>query len=140
LPGTLPQRRRRCGICTNVCRACRICGCSKRCYAIPPARNADGEILCHPDVLTWADGREVSLRPLFLAQGFDVVVLEGEIPDEDIGSGIYSAAQELHDWYPAPPGEDWRLTWLGETEDDLPAWFVRPLAAEAIITWEAAHG
>ncbi|HID8537725.1 TPA: hypothetical protein ACXIMI_002866 [Stenotrophomonas maltophilia] len=97
-----------------------------------PPRNADGEILCHPDVPMWADGREVSLRPLFLAQGFDLVVVEGEFCEESIGPGVYSAAQELHDWNPEAPGEDWRLAWLGETEDGLAAWFVRPLAIEAL--------
>jgi len=97
-----------------------------------PARNADGEILCHPDVPMWADGREVSLRPLFLAQGFDLAVVEGEFSEEGIGSGVYSAAQELHDWNPEAPGEDWRLAWLGETEDGLAAWFVRPLAIAAM--------
>lgn len=97
-----------------------------------PARNADGEILCHPDVPAWADGREVSLRPLFLAQGFDLAVIEGEFSEEGIGSGVYSAAQELHDWNPKAPGEDWRLAWLGETEDGLAAWFVRPLAIAAV--------
>lgn len=105
-----------------------------------PARNADGEILCHPDVPMWADGCEVSLRPLFLAQGFDLVVVEGEFSEEGIGSGVYSAAQELHDWNPASPGEDWRLAWLGETEDGLAAWFVRPLAIAAMAEGEAAHG
>jgi len=97
-----------------------------------PARNADGEILCHPDVPAWADGREVSLRPLFLAQGFDLAVVEGEFSEEGIGSGVFSAAQELHDWNPKAPGEDWRLVWLGETEDGIAAWFVRPLAIAAI--------
>lgn len=97
-----------------------------------PVRNADGEILCHPDVPMWADGRELSLRPLFLAQGFDLVVVEGEFSEEGIGSGVYSAAQELHDWNPEAPGEDWRLAWLGETEDGLAAWFVRPLAIAAM--------
>ncbi|TIK70878.1 hypothetical protein E4416_08995 [Stenotrophomonas maltophilia] len=97
-----------------------------------PARNADGEILCHPDVPMWADGREVSLRPLFLAQGFDLVVVEGEFSEEGIGSGAYNAAQELQDWNPEGPGEDWRLAWLGETEDGLAAWFVRPLAIAAM--------
>jgi len=99
-----------------------------------PARNADGEIPCHPDVPMWADGREVSLRPLFLAQGFDLVVVEGEFSEEGIGSGVYSTAQELHDWNPEAPGEDWRLAWLGETEDGLAAWFVRPLAIAAMET------
>ncbi|HHA2674538.1 TPA: hypothetical protein ACOECQ_000596 [Stenotrophomonas maltophilia] len=97
-----------------------------------PARNADGEILCHPDVPAWADGREVSLRPLFLAQGFDLVVVEGEFSEEGMGSGVYSTAQELHDWNPEAPGGDWRLAWLGETEDGLAAWFVRPLAIAAM--------
>jgi len=104
-----------------------------------PARNADGEILCHPDVPMWADGREVSLRPLFLAQGFDLVVVGGEFSEEGIGSGVYNAAQELHDWHPEAPGEDWRLAWLGETEDGLAAWFVRPLAIAAMETRIAAH-
>lgn len=97
-----------------------------------PARNADGEILCHPDVPAWADGRETSLRPLFLAQGFDLVVVEGEFAEEGIGSGVYNSAQELHDWHPEAPGKDWRLVWLGETEDGLAAWFVRPLAIAAM--------
>ncbi|HIE4139916.1 TPA: hypothetical protein ACXM5A_000332 [Stenotrophomonas maltophilia] len=105
-----------------------------------PARNADGEILCHPDVPMWADGREVSLRPLFLAQGFDLAVVEGEFSEEGIGSGVYNAAQELHDWNPEAPGEDWRLAWLGETEDGLAAWFVRPLAIAAMASKETAHG
>ncbi|KOQ73014.1 hypothetical protein ABW45_18450 [Stenotrophomonas maltophilia] len=103
-----------------------------------PARNADGEIPCHPDVPMWADGREVSLRPLFLAQGFDLVVVEGEFSEEGIGSGVSSAAKELHDWNPEAPGEDWRLAWLGETEDGLAAWFVRPLAIAAMNTPTAA--
>lgn len=102
-----------------------------------PARNADGEIPCHPDVPAWADGREVSLRPLFLAQGFDLVVVEGEFSEENTGSGVFSTAQELHDWNPKAPGEDWRLVWLGETEDGLAAWFVRPLAIAA-MNWRTA--
>lgn len=105
-----------------------------------PARNADGEILCHPDVPAWADGCEVSLRPLFLAQGFELVVVEGEFSDEGIGSDVYSAAQELHDWNPAAPDEDWRLAWLGETEDGLDAWFVRPLAIGGMEARNAGHG
>ncbi len=105
-----------------------------------PARNADGEILCHPDVPKWADGREASLRPLFLAQGFDLVVVEGEFSEEGIGSGVYNAAQEVRDWNPEAPGKDWRLAWLGETEDGLAAWFVRPLAIAAMASKEAAHG
>ncbi|UQA20933.1 hypothetical protein [Stenotrophomonas sp. NY11291] len=105
-----------------------------------PARNADGEILCHPDVPAWADGREVSLRPLFLAQGFELVVVEGEFSDEGIGSDVYSAAQELHHWNPAAPGEDWRLAWFGETEDGLGAWFVRPLAIGVMEARNAGHG
>lgn len=99
-----------------------------------PTRNADGEILCHPDVPKWADGREISLRPLFLALGFDLVVVEGEFSEEGIGSGVYSAAQELQHWNPEAPGEDWRLAWLGETEDGLAAWFVRPLAIAVLET------
>ncbi len=93
-----------------------------------PARNADGEILCHPDVPMWADGREASLRPLFLAQGFDLVVVEGEFSDEGISSRAFSPGQAPHDWNPEAPSEDWRLAWLGETEDGLAAWFVQPLA------------
>ncbi|HEL2977481.1 TPA: hypothetical protein UMB92_000294 [Stenotrophomonas maltophilia] len=104
-----------------------------------PARNADGEILCHPDVPAWADGHEVSLRPLFLAQGFDLVVVEGEFSEEGIGSGVFSAAQELQDWNPEAPGKDWRLVWLGETEDGLAAWFVRPLAIVAMRNRTAAE-
>lgn len=99
-----------------------------------PARNADGEILCHPDVPMWADGREVSLRPRFLAEGFDLIVIRGEFSDEGSGSSVYSAARELQDWNPEAPGEDWRLVWLGETEDGLAAWFVRPLAIAALKT------
>ncbi|HIE1098883.1 MULTISPECIES: hypothetical protein [Stenotrophomonas] len=105
-----------------------------------PARNADGEILCHPDVPAWADGREVSLQPLFLAQGFDLAVIEGEFSEEGIGSGIFSAAQELHDWNPKEPGDDWRLVWLGETEDGLAAWFVQPLAIVVMEARKADHG
>jgi len=103
-----------------------------------PPRNADGEILCHPDVPAWADGREASLRPLFLAQGFDLAVVEGEFSEEGIGSDVYNAAQELHDWNPEAPGEDWRLAWLGETEDGLAAWFVRPLAIATFKNQAAA--
>ncbi|WP_279208467.1 hypothetical protein [Stenotrophomonas indicatrix] len=103
-----------------------------------PPRNADGEILCHPDVPRWGDGREGSLRPLFLAQGFDLVVIEGEFSEEGIGSGVYCAAQELQDWNPEAPGEDWRMAWLGETEDGLAAWFVRPLAIAALDMPSAA--
>jgi hypothetical protein len=82
----------------------------------------------------------VSLRPLFLAQGFDLVVVEGEFSEEGIGPGVYNGAQELHDWNTEAPGEDWRLAWLGETEDGLAAWFVRPLAIAAMAAKEAAHG
>ncbi|HDS1129581.1 TPA: hypothetical protein QDZ99_003590 [Stenotrophomonas maltophilia] len=103
-----------------------------------PARNAYGEILCHPDVPAWADGREVSLRPVFLAQGFELAVVEGKFSEEGIGSGVFSAAQELHEWNPKAPGEDWRLVWLGETEDGLAAWFVLPLAIAAMNRRTAA--
>lgn len=65
--------------------------------------------------------------------GYDrTMMVEGEFSEEGIGSGVFSAAQELHDWNPKAPGEDWRLVWLGETEDGLAAWFVRPLAIAAM--------
>lgn len=105
-----------------------------------PARNADGEIPCHPDVPMWADGREVSLRPLFLAQGFDLQVTFGDFTEEAVKSGDHRYRDEMRAWQPIGPSADWRLVWLGETEDGPAAWFVRPLAAEAIIAWEAAHG
>lgn len=104
-----------------------------------PARNVDGEILCHPDVPAWADRREVSLRPLLLAQGFDLVVVESEFSEEGIGSAVYRSEQELHDWNPASPGDDWRLAWLGETEDGMAAWFVRPLGIVAMRSRTAAE-
>ena len=105
-----------------------------------PARNADGEIPCHPDVPAWADGREVSLRPLLLAQGFDLQVTFGDFTEEAVESGVHRYWDEMRAWQPAGPGADWRLVWLGDTEDGPAAWFVRPLAAEALVAWEAAHG
>ncbi|MCW2065100.1 UNVERIFIED_ORG: hypothetical protein M2420_000419 [Stenotrophomonas maltophilia] len=102
-----------------------------------PARNTDGEILCHPDVPMWADGREASLRPLFLAQGFDLVVVEAEFEEESVGTGVYANIQQMIDWNPEGPDADWRLVWLGETEDGLAAWFVRPLAVAALETMGA---
>lgn len=105
-----------------------------------PARKTDGEIPCHPDVPMWADGREVSLRPLFLAQGFDLQVTFGDFTEEAVESGDHRYWDEMRAWQPIGPGADWRLVWLGDTEDGPAAWFVRPLATEAIIAWEAAHG
>ncbi|MRI44315.1 hypothetical protein D5301_19095 [Stenotrophomonas sp. MH181796] len=97
-----------------------------------PARNADGEIPCHPDVPAWADGREGSLRPLFLAQGFDVHVSFGDFSEEAIESGDDRYWDEMRTWQPVGPTPDWRLAWLGDTEEGPAAWFVLPLAIEAL--------
>jgi hypothetical protein len=97
-----------------------------------PARDGHGEVMCHPDVPAWADGRESSLLPLFYAQGFDLVVVEAEFEEESVGTGVYANIQQMIDWNPEGPGADWRLVWLGETEDGLAAWFVRPLAIDAL--------
>ncbi|MBN5145607.1 hypothetical protein JY412_02440 [Stenotrophomonas maltophilia] len=105
-----------------------------------PARNAEGEIPCHPDVPAWADGREVSLRPLLLAQGFDLQVTFGDFTEEAVETVDQRYWDEMRAWRPTGPGADWRLVWLGDTEDGPAAWFVRPLAAEALVAWEAAHG
>lgn len=102
-----------------------------------PARDSHGEILCHPDVPAWADGREASLRPLFYAQGFELFVVEAEFEDESLGAGVYANTQQMLDWNPEAPGADWRLVWLGETEDGLAAWFVQPLAIAALETMGA---
>lgn len=99
-----------------------------------PARDGHGEVMCHPDVPAWADGRESSLLPLFYAQGFDLVVVEAEFEEESVGTGVYANIQQMVDWNPEGPGADWRLVWLGETEDGLAAWFVRPLAIAALET------
>ncbi|WP_329759722.1 hypothetical protein [Stenotrophomonas geniculata] len=96
-----------------------------------PARNADGEIPCHPDVPAWADGREVSLRPLLLAQGFDLQVTFGDFTEEAVETGDHRYWDEVRAWQPTGPGADWRLVWLGDTEDGPAAWFVRPLAIAA---------
>ncbi|WP_329766002.1 hypothetical protein [Stenotrophomonas geniculata] len=103
-----------------------------------PPRNADGEIVCHPDVPMWADGRELSLRPLFLAQGFDLVVVEGDFSEEAVEAGDHRYWDEMRAWQPTGPGADWRLVWLGDTEDGPGAWFVRPLAIAAMTTPTAA--
>ncbi|AWH36631.1 hypothetical protein C1929_07635 [Stenotrophomonas sp. ZAC14D1_NAIMI4_6] len=102
-----------------------------------PARDGHGEVMCHPDVPAWADGRESSLLPLFYAQGFDLVVVEAEFEEESVGTGVYANTQRMIDWNPEAPGPDWRLVWLGETEDGLAAWFVRPLAIAALETMGA---
>ena len=102
--------------------------------ALLPARDSHGEIPCHPDVPAWADGREASLRPLFYAQGFELFVVEDEFENESLGAGGYANTQQMIDWNPEAPGADWRLVWLGETEDGLAAWFVRPLAITALET------
>ncbi|WP_416057768.1 hypothetical protein [Stenotrophomonas maltophilia] len=102
-----------------------------------PARDSYGEVLCHPDVPAWADGRESSVLPLFYAQGFDLVVVEAEFEEESVGTGVYANIQQMIDWNPEAPGDDWRLVWLGETEDGLAAWFVRPLAITALEAIEA---
>lgn len=67
------------------------------------------------------------------------MVVESEFSEEGIGSGVCSNAQELHDWIPEAPGGDWRLAWMGETEDGLAAWFVRPLAIVAMRNGTAAE-
>jgi len=102
-----------------------------------PARDGHGEVMCHPDVPAWADDRESSLLPLFYAQGFDLVVVDAEFEEESVGTGVYANTQQMIDWNPEAPGADWRLVWLGETEDGLAAWFVRPLAIAALKVIEA---
>jgi len=102
-----------------------------------PSRDSYGEVLCHPDVPAWPDGRESTLLPLFYAQGFDVVVVEAEFEEESVGTGVCANIQQMIDWNPEAPGADWRLVWLGETEDGLAAWFVRPLAIAALEAMEA---
>jgi len=102
-----------------------------------PARDGHGEIMRHPDVPAWADGRESSLLPLFYAQGFELVVVEAEFEEELVGTGVYANILQMSDWNPEAPGVDWRLVWLGETEDGLAAWFVRPLAIAALETMGA---
>jgi len=97
-----------------------------------PARDGHGEVMCHPDVPAWADGRESSLLPLFYAQGFDLVVVEADFEQESADGGENANTQQAIDWNPAAPGDDWRLVWLGETEDALAAWFVQPLAIGAM--------
>jgi|GEM_PF-1635404 len=96
-----------------------------------PARDADGEIPCHPDVRRWSDGREGSLRPLFLAQGFDLQFTFGDFTEEAVEPGDHRCWEEMRAWQPTGPGADWRLVWLGDTEDGPAAWFVRPLAIAA---------
>lgn len=103
------------------------------------ARNADGEIHCHPDVPTWSDGREAPLRPLFLAQGFDLEVTFGDFTKEAVEAGDHRYWDEMRAWQPAGPSADWRLVWLGDTENGPAAWFVRPLAIAAMTTKETAH-
>ena len=105
-----------------------------------PARNADGEILCHPDVPTWSDGREASLRPLFLAQGFDLQVTFGDFTEEAVEAGDHRYWDEMREWQPAGPGADWRLVWLGDTEEGPAAWFVRPLGIGLMEAENADHG
>lgn len=105
-----------------------------------PARNEMGEVMCHPDVPAWADGREDSLLPLFNAQGFELQVVLGEFSDEGSADGEASYWQEMRDWTPIPIGTGWRLAWLGETEDGPAAWFVRPLAIGAMEAQGVARG
>lgn len=105
-----------------------------------PARNAMGEVMCHPDVPAWADGREESLAPLFNTQGFELQVVLGEFADEGSADGEARYWQEMRDWAPVPSGTGWRLAWLGETEDGPAAWFVRPLAIAAMEAQGVARG
>ena len=105
-----------------------------------PARNDMGEVMCHPDVPAWADGREDSLAPLVNAQGFELQVVLGEFSDEGSAHGEASYWQEMRVWTPVPNGTGWRLAWLGEAEDGPAAWFVRPLAIGAMEAQEVARG
>lgn len=102
-----------------------------------PARDGHGEVMCHPDVSAWAEGRESSVLPLFYAQGFDLAVIEAEFEEESVGIDVDANIRQMIDWNPEAPGADWRLVWLGETEDGLAAWFVRPLAITALEAIEA---
>ena len=59
-------------------------------------------------------------------------MVEAEFEEDPVGNGVYANTQQMIDWKPEAPGPDWRLVWLGETEDGLAAWFVRPLAIAAL--------
>lgn len=64
-------------------------------------------------------------------------MVDVEFEEESVGTGVYANIQQMVDWNPEAPGPDWRLVWLGETEEVLAAWFLRPLAITAIEAMEA---
>ncbi|WP_349998102.1 hypothetical protein [Stenotrophomonas lacuserhaii] len=84
--------------------------------------------LIHPDLPTWPDDREEPLDKLVLAQGFDFVTVAGDFTDEALEDGDELYWKEMRAWNPEAPEGDWRLAWMGDTEDGPYAWFVRPMA------------
>ncbi|MFK3846647.1 hypothetical protein [Stenotrophomonas sp. NPDC078853] len=98
-------------------------------YAVErlPQRCEYGELI-HPDLPTWPDDREEALDKLVSAQGFDFVVVAGDFTDEALENGDELYWEEMRAWNPEAPEGDWRLAWMGDTEDGPYAWFVRPMA------------
>jgi hypothetical protein len=90
-------------------------------------RSEYGELI-HPDLPTWPDDREEALDKLVRAQGFDFVVVAGDFTDEALENGDELYWEEMRAWNPETPEGDWRLAWMGDTEDGPYAWFVRPMA------------
>lgn len=84
--------------------------------------------LIHPDLPTWPDDREEALDKLVRAQGFDFVTVAGDFTDEALENGDELYWGEMRAWNPEAPEGDWRLAWMGDTEDGPYAWFVRPMA------------
>lgn len=84
--------------------------------------------LIHPDLPIWPDDREEALDKLVRAQGFDFVTVAGDFTDEALENGDELYWGEMRAWNPEAPEGDWRLAWMGDTEDGPYAWFVRPMA------------
>lgn len=82
----------------------------------------------HPDLPSWPDDREEALDKLVRAQGFDFVTVAGDFTDEALENGDELYWEEMRAWNPEAPEGDWRLAWMGDTEDGPYAWFVRPMA------------
>lgn len=92
-----------------------------------PPRCEYGELI-HPDLPDWPDDREEALDKLVRAQGFDFVKVAGDFTDEALENGDELYWEEMRAWIPEAPEGDWRLAWMGDTEDGPYAWFVRPMA------------
>jgi len=92
-----------------------------------PPRCEYGEVV-HPDLPKWPDDREEALDKLVRAQGFDFVPIAGDFTDEALENGDQLYWEEMRSWNPEAPEGDWRLAWMGDTEDGPYAWFVRPMA------------